>query len=408
MSLVLKCKYFVISWQPMITVLVNCSNLKKGGGLQVADSICCDLNRFVEYRFIVVLSSYLQNVRQKISSYSNCIVKQYDLNNRVKVLLSGRDSFLDALVENNHVDVVLSVFGPISWKPRCPHLCGFARPHLVLQDSPFFRNMSLVKRIKEKIYGCLLTYFFRRGVDFFYTESSYITEKWQKKVGKTRVYTITNYYNQVFDHPESWKSHSLPAFDGVTILCITAYYPHKNLEIALDISKYLKKLYPKFHFRFVFTIGANQYPMFDEEIKSNFYFVGRIDVNEAPALYQQATIMFQPSLLECFSATYPEAMRMGVPIVAADMGFARSLCGEAAKYYDPMDAKEAAEVIYWVSNDEELRHQLIENGKKQLLRYDTYEQRTNKLVKLVGQLYGIKKTKNDLKQLCQYSKTKYY
>lgn len=37
-----------------------------------------------------------------------------------------------------------------------------------------------------------------------------------------------------------------------------------------------------------------------------------------------------PSLLECFTATYPEAMRMERPIVTTDLAFAQGLCGEAA------------------------------------------------------------------------------
>ena len=34
--------------------LINSSNLKKGGGLQVADSVCCLLERFPEHYFIVI------------------------------------------------------------------------------------------------------------------------------------------------------------------------------------------------------------------------------------------------------------------------------------------------------------------------------------------------------------------
>ena len=85
---------------------------------------------------------------------------------------------------------------------------------------------------------------------------------------------------------------------------------------------------------------------------------------------------------------------MNVPIVAADMGFARSLCGEAAVYYPPLDAKAAADAIYKVSMDKELRAKLINNGKKQLLRYDTYEERTDKLIKIVEQLIETEKDRN--------------
>lgn len=370
----------------MLTILINCSNLKKGGGLQVADSICNDLARFSQHRFIVVLSSFLRNTGDKIKENINCVVRNYDSNNGFKVLLTGRDDVLDGLVKEYQVNVVLSVFGPIAWKPRCPHLCGFARSHIVLGDSPYFCRMSFCKRVKERLFNGILTYFFCRGVDAFYTESFYISEKWKAKIGKKKVYTITNYYNQVFDHPEQWKQCILPPFDGVTLLCITGYYPHKNLEIAMVVTDILEKKYPGFKFRFVFTIDADEYPPLTALQEKHFYFIGKTDISQAPSLYQQASVMFQPSLLECFSATYPEAMRMNVPIVAADMGFARSLCGEAAMYYAPLNAQEAADVIYKVSTDGVLREKLINNGKSQLLQYDTYEQRTNKLINLVEQM----------------------
>lgn len=385
------CMNFVIhDFILMSTILINCSNLKKGGGLQVADSICCDITRFTQHRFVIVLSSHMQTTSSRIKRNASCIVKNYDSNNGLKVLLTGRDTVLDKIVTDYGVDVVLSIFGPISWKPRCPHLCGFARPHIVLQDSPYFSNMSFIKRIREKLFDDVLAYFFRRGVNVFFTESAYISEKWQAQTKGIKVYTVTNYYNQIFDHPEDWERHLLPSFDGCTILSITGYYPHKNLEIAIDVAKNLRAKHPDFRFRFVFTIEAEQYPTLDEDIASYFYFIGRTDISEAPSLYQQATIMFQPSLLECFSATYPESMRMNVPIVTADMGFARSLCGEAAIYYAPLDAEEAAKAIFQVATDEELRVKLVANGKKQLLQYDTYEQRTNKLVDLAVKLAASK------------------
>ena len=44
----------------MAIYLINASNLKSGGGLQMADSVCGQLDRFCrEHRFVVVLSSFL-------------------------------------------------------------------------------------------------------------------------------------------------------------------------------------------------------------------------------------------------------------------------------------------------------------------------------------------------------------
>ena len=367
-----------------MNILINCSNLKLGGGLQVADSICRDLIRFPQLHFVVVLSKALSSLNEIKSDRIE--IFNYSLSNNSKVLLTGRDQFLDQLVLDKSIDVVLSIFGPISWKPRCPHLCGFARAQLVLSESPYYARMGWKNRLRCNLQNKIVSYFFRRGVTAFFTENSYISAKWQQLSKKTKVYTVTNYYNQVYDQPESWKSFELPHFDGFTFLCVTANYPHKNLEIAISISKIFKSKYPDFKFRFVFTIREDEYPTLPSELRGYFLFLGKKEIQQCPALYQQADIMFQPTLLECFTATYPEAMKMEVPIVTTDLDFARGLCGDVAAYYSPLDAEQAASLLYKVSTDQKLRANLVENGKKQLLKYDTYQQRTEKLINIATSL----------------------
>lgn len=367
-----------------MNILINASNLKTGGALQVTDSICRDLKRYPQHHFVVVLSQALEvlnDIRNDVIEVYN-----YNSNNKLKVLLTGRDNFLDQLVKEKNIDIVLSVFGPIVWVPRVPHLCGFARPHLVLTESPFFKRMNFVKNIKNKLLNNVLEYFFRRGVTAFFTENKYISDKWQQKCPKAQVYTITNYYNQVYDQPHLWKNHILPAFDGTTLLCITSYYSHKNLEIAIDIAKYFIRTYPFFKFRFVFTIDEQQFPRLTSDLEKHFCFIGKTNVTEGPSLYQQADITFQPSLLECFTATYPEAMKMEKPIVTTNLNFARGLCEDAALYYEPLSAEDAAETIYKLVLDIKIRQKLIDNGKKQLLKYDNYNQRTDKLIAVLEKI----------------------
>ena len=43
--------------------------------------------------------------------------------------------------------------------------------------------------------------------------------------------------------------------------------------------------------------------------------VGGVDIRECPSLYEQCDFMFLPTLLECFSASYAEAMKMRRPIL---------------------------------------------------------------------------------------------
>lgn len=363
-----------------MTFLINATNLNEGGGIQVTQSLCGQLNNYPNHTFIVVLSSSIDDSFIKYGS--NTKVYRYNIKDSFQTLLLGRDELLDAFVEDCHVDAVLTIFGPSIWKPKVPHLCGFARAQLVIKDSPY----NKIRTIRERIRNFLVAWFFKKCSRIYYTENAYISAMLPKLLGNVKVYTVTNFYNQIYDHQEHWKrNHTLPKYNGITCLTISTYYPHKNYEIIVDVIRELQTLHPEMKVRFVVTLEENQ--MFiPNVIRDSFVFVGKIDVSECPYLYEQCDIMFMPTLLECFTATYPEAMRMNVPIVTTDLEFARGLCGNAACYYSAVDPRAAAEAIYKVATDKKYSQELVDNGKRQLLTYDNYEQRADKLIGILEEI----------------------
>ena len=155
----------------------------------------------------------------------------------------------------------------------------------------------------------------------------------------------------------------------------------------MPVAEYLEREYPNFNFRFILTCDKAPFQL-PEHLNRHFVFVGKVDVSECPNLYEQADIMFMPTLLECFTATYPEAMRMGVPIVTTDLEFARGLCEEAACYYSAIDAEAAADAIYKVATDKVYSSKLVANGKEQLKKFDNYEQRADKLIGILEEMVG--------------------
>lgn len=360
--------------------LINASNLAAGGGIQVTQSICGQLKQYREHHFIVVLSNFIDD--SFIEFADNTEVYKYTIRNSIPTIFFGRDAFLDGLVREKNVDAVLTVFGPSRWVPRVPHLSGFARAHLVLNDSPYIKSVGL----KEKLIYKIWIWSFKRSSSIYYTENPYISNMLPAILGNIKVYTVSNIYNQVFDNPSLGKcNHTLSQFGGITCLSVSTYYPHKNFEIIIGIVRCLRRKHGNFKIRFVLTFTENE--MFvPEDVRDSFVFIGKVDVTECPYLYEQCDIMFMPSLLECFTATYPEAMRMERPIVTTDLEFARGLCGDAACYYSAVDAEAAAEAIYKVATDKEYSAQLVANGKKQLKKFDNYEQRADKLIKILEEI----------------------
>lgn len=372
-------------------ILINTSNLKVGGGVQVADSICRELYKYTQHTFVIVVSDALKECANDIRKYPNIKVVCYTLPSSILSAISGNNVFLDTLIAKENIEAVLTVFGPSRWVPKCLHISGFARSQLVLNDSPYWQTLSWLRRIKAYSRKLVMMYLFRKSTSVFYTENSYISTKLKRLFPKSRVYTVTNNYNQVFNKPDLWDySIKLPEFDGLTLLTISANYPHKNLSIILPTIHYLKKYYPSFKFRFVLTISSEQFLPLSNEEKEHIIFLGPVNINQCPYLYKQSDIMFLPTLLECFSASYAEAMKMNVPILTTNLEFAKSLCGNAALFYDSISAESLAQAIYTISEDKCLREKIINQGRIQLANFDSTQNRVKKLLSIIEKEFRYK------------------
>lgn len=365
-----------------MNILINASNLRVGGGVQVADSICRNLSRFPEISFTVILSDAFKHCGADIEQFANVEVVYYNQPLNIRLILTGRDQTLDDIVYKKKIDGVLTVFGPSRWHPKCFHLCGFAMPHLILTNSPYWNLIKKTKKWKQKIRNIFMNRDFKRNNNILWSETEYISSLLRKQYKGKDIITVTNNYNQIFDNPSKWGKNILfPNFDGFTFLTVSANYPHKNLSIAVDAIEILSKIAPNIKVRFVFTIEKEQYREFPKKYIENFLFLGKVNIEDVPNLYKQADGVFLPSLLECFSANYVEAMKMRVPILTTDLDFARSLCGDAALYFESINPSSLANNIIRLVTDTKLYNSLIEKGCEQLKNFDSNEIRADKLIR---------------------------
>ena len=98
---------------------------------------------------------------------------------------------------------------------------------------------------------------------------------------------------------------------------------------------------------------------------------------DCPKLYNSCDAMFLPSHLECFSASYAEAMKMEKPILTSDLSFAHTVCGNAALYFDNTNPEDISSKIKCLFHDKTLYSKLIKNGTEQLKSYMDSKQRAS-------------------------------
>ncbi|TFH24056.1 MAG: glycosyltransferase [Bacteroidia bacterium] len=373
-------------------ILINCSMLKKGGVLQVGHSLVSELLHQKDHDYYFILSSLLRKDFPEMEEGPRFIT--YNVTPSVFLSLTGREKKLDALVERIQPDVVFSVFGPTYWKPKCPHVSGYAKAAYFYPDSPFIQGMPVRRKIRLFILKTLHMHDFKRFNQALVVETNDAAKRLESLIPSKKVFVVSNTYNQVFDQPELWDNTlKLPEFEGITLLSITANYRHKNLAVIPGVISYLKEHYPSLKFRFVLTLNRNEFRSVDEEQARHILFLGRASIHQVPSLYKQSDLMFMPTLLECFSATYPESMRMSVPVLTSDMPFARDVCGDAALYFDPLSIESIGEAIYTLASSEDLRSDMAERGQHRLATFETSLTRAQKYIDILETSYEANHSK---------------
>lgn len=153
------------------------------------------------------------------------------------------------------------------------------------------------------------------------------------------------------------------------LLCLTRYYPHKNLEILAELFEQHREALRDV--AVVLTIAADQMPPAEAllarikrgGLEENLVNVGPVQQAQLPGLYRSCDALILPTVLESFSGTYLEAMQFGTPILTSEMDFAREICGDAAHYFDPFDTARIRDAILALRGDGVARAALIERGR---------------------------------------------
>jgi glycosyltransferase involved in cell wall biosynthesis len=97
--------------------------------------------------------------------------------------------------------------------------------------------------------------------------------------------------------------------------------------------------------------------------------LGTLTAHQLERVYQQVDVLLFPSTLEGFGLPPLEAMAAGCPVVSSDAASLRETGGDAALYFDPSDAEQAARHIVRLLEDSQLRETMVARGRQRSAQY---------------------------------------
>ena len=156
---------------------------------------------------------------------------------------------------------------------------------------------------------------------------------------------------------------------GVRLLYPTHPGHHKGFEILFDALAHLRD--KGVEFTLYTTVSRDDWPegvrLYERQVADlglleQVIFIGRVPQRQMGSLYSRCDLMIYPSLCESFGFSMIEAMGYGLPIVAADTGVNREICGDGAIYYPSLDPERAAAAICEALKPD-VNRRLLEAGK---------------------------------------------
>ncbi|TXH32181.1 MAG: glycosyltransferase family 1 protein [Actinobacteria bacterium] len=325
-------------------ILVNTANLHTGGGVAVATSFVAELAQMpgVASRVTVLASSEVDaNVRTMgvdvlaFADYIAC-----DLRGAAAAWQRKPVRFRD-------FDVVFTVFGPL-YAPvfRARNIMGFAQPWIVYPHNDAYALLPRGERLRTRVKFEVLAAAFAMA-DVLVVEQEHVRAGLRRRAlfRRKRIEVVPSVVDSVYFDRSRWEPLELPPADGRLRLGVVASnYPHKNLAVFPEVKRLLRDRHG-LEADFLVTFSEADWARCSDDFRASVVNVGTLALPQCPTLNSQLDGVVLPTLLECYSATPIEALAARTPLFASDRPFVRDTVGDYARYFDPLDPSNIADVI---------------------------------------------------------------
>lgn len=227
----------------------------------------------------------------------------------------------------------------------------------------------LVFKLKQQIYAYVIRRAARKSVAVL-TGSQFVKDDVVQFTGvnPSKITVTREAADPITDAPEPLQELKGKQF----IMYVGRPTPHKNLERLVEAFGTLRAQHPELVLVLAGKSDAN-YQRIETLVAArgikNVVFSGFVSEGQLRWLYEQCAAYVFPSLSEGFGLPGLEAMVHGAPVVASNATCLPEIYGDAAHYFDPLDAQAMTDAINEVLTDKDLRQKLVEAGKPQAARY---------------------------------------
>lgn len=213
-----------------------------------------------------------------------------------------------------------------------------------------FRNILAGRFVKGR-YHCLLTDkmdFYRRGLN----EKKLISTV-ENVIGRTEwdhacvknINPICTYYhcNETLRNTFYSGEWEMENIEKYSIFVMQANYPIKGLHVLISALPLIKRKYPKVLVYIAgskdFMINKSPYGLYIKflikkyRVEKNIVFLGYLTDEKIKERMLKTHVMLMPSLIENSPNSIGEAMLLGTPVVAANVGGVRSIMQEGREGY---------------------------------------------------------------------------
>lgn len=339
-------------------VVLDASNLAVGGGVQVAASLVDELARLQKDPQTIASNPWLPKLTFHLSPevFKNLTAPPAD----GSIQITRRRWSQPTIWLGEHetdFDLQLTVFGPRYGRRLAPiTVTGLADVTSIYTWPEGVPRGSAAVRLKRGLRGAIARHLFSRE-SFLVSESESLLRAFHERSGfdLCRTQVIPNVVNRAVSDvglraPLGQTLKTRVADRTFLLAYVARVYPHKNHAILPKVCAELRRL--GMSAKFAVTLTEEEWAASSDELKEACINVGVIPVNRVADLNLQCDATVFPSLLESFSATPLEALLTNGLLFASDRPFVRDVCGDAAAYFDPLDAHHCAQTIFNVLTDD--------------------------------------------------------